>query len=65
MRRDIFQAIADPTTRAILALETMTPNALAAHFATTRQAISKPPAHPGRMQTGPNRTAGPGDIRYP
>jgi DNA-binding transcriptional ArsR family regulator len=44
MRRDIFQAIADPTRRAIislLALQTMTPNALAGHFDTTRQAISK------------------------
>ena len=44
MRRDIFQAIADPTRRAILsliALQAMTPNALAEHFETTRQAVSK------------------------
>ena len=44
MRRDIFQAIADPTRRAIialLALQAMTPNALAEHFDTTRQAVSK------------------------
>lgn len=44
MRRDIFQAIADPTRRAIIALiamQAMTPNALAEHFDTTRQAISK------------------------
>ena len=44
MRRDIFQAIADPTRRAIIALiaiQAMTPNALAAQFETTRQAISK------------------------
>lgn len=44
MRRDIFQAIADPTRRAILsliAIHAMTPNAIAAHFDTTRQAISK------------------------
>ena len=44
MRRDIFQAIADPTRRSIIALiaiQTMTPNALAAHFETTRQAVSK------------------------
>lgn len=44
MRRDIFQAIADPTRRAIiglLALQVMTPNAIAAHFNTTRQAVSK------------------------
>lgn len=43
MRRDIFQAIADPTRRAIIALiavQAMTPNALAEHFATTRQAVS-------------------------
>lgn len=44
MRRDIFQAIADPTRRAIIALialQAMTPNALASHFDTSRQAISK------------------------
>ena len=44
MRRDIFQAIADPTRRAILVLiaaQAMTPNSLAAHFDTTRQAVSK------------------------
>lgn len=44
MRRDIFQAIADPTRRAIvtlLAVSAMTPNALAEHFEITRQAVSK------------------------
>jgi DNA-binding transcriptional ArsR family regulator len=44
MRRDIFQAIADPTRRAIIALiavQAMTPNALAAQFHTSRQAVSK------------------------
>ena len=44
MRRDIFQAIADPTRRAILALlalQAMTPNALAEHFNSSRQAVSK------------------------
>lgn len=44
MRRDIFQAIADPTRRAILvliALQAMTPSAIAEHFDMTRQAISK------------------------
>ena len=44
MRRDVFQAIADPTRRAILsllALQAMTPNALADHFDSSRQAISK------------------------
>lgn len=44
MRRDIFQAIADPTRRAIIslvALQAMTPNAIADNFQTTRQAISK------------------------
>ena len=43
-RRDIFQAIADPTRRAIIALialQAMTPNALAEHFQTSRQAVSK------------------------
>ena len=44
MRRDIFQAIADPTRRAILvliALKAMTPSAIAEHFDTSRQAVSK------------------------
>ena len=44
MRRDIFQAIADPTRRAILvliAMQSMTPNAIAEHFDMSRQAISK------------------------
>lgn len=44
MKRDVFQAIADPTRRAILALvalQAMTPNAIAEHFDTTRQAVSK------------------------
>ena len=44
MRRDIFQAIADPTRRAILsliAIQAMTPSAIAEHFDMTRQAISK------------------------
>ncbi|ANE50825.1 ArsR/SmtB family transcription factor [Flavisolibacter tropicus] len=44
MRRDVFQAIADPTRRAIIALialQAMTPNAIAEHFDTTRQAVSK------------------------
>ena len=44
MRRDVFQAIADPTRRAILALlalQSMTPNAIAAHFDSTRQSVSK------------------------
>jgi DNA-binding transcriptional ArsR family regulator len=43
-RRDVFQAIADPTRRAIIALialQAMTPNAIAEHFDTTRQAVSK------------------------
>lgn len=43
MRRDVFQGIADPTRRAILhliALQARTPNALAEHFNTTRQAVS-------------------------
>lgn len=44
MRRDVFQAIADPTRRAIIALialQAMTPNAVAEHFDSTRQAVSK------------------------
>lgn len=44
VRRDVFQAIADPTRRAIIALialQAMTPNAIADNFNTTRQAVSK------------------------
>jgi DNA-binding transcriptional ArsR family regulator len=44
IRRDVFQAIADPTRRAIIsliALQAMTPNAIAEHFTSSRQAISK------------------------
>jgi len=43
-RRDVFQAIADPTRRAIimlLAASAMTPNAIAEHFNSSRQAVSK------------------------
>jgi DNA-binding transcriptional ArsR family regulator len=44
MRRDVFQAIADPTRRAIIgliAIQAMTPNAIAEYFHTSRQAVSK------------------------
>ena len=44
MRRDVFQAIADPTRRAILVLiatQAMTPNAIAEEFHISRQAVSK------------------------
>ena len=44
MRRDIFQALADPTRRAIillLAVQSMTPNAIADRFEISRQAVSK------------------------
>src|SRR5215207_761101 len=44
MRRDVFQAIADPTRRAIILLiasKAMTPNGIAEHFDTSRQAVSK------------------------
>lgn len=44
MRRDIFQAIADPTRRAIItliAVQAMTPNVIADNFRTTRQSVSK------------------------
>ncbi|RYD73549.1 MAG: ArsR family transcriptional regulator [Sphingobacteriales bacterium] len=44
LRRDVFQAIADPTRRAILtliAINSMTPNAIAEHFDSSRQTISK------------------------
>lgn len=43
-RRDVFQAIADPTRRAILALvalQAMTPGAIAENFNSSRQTISK------------------------
>jgi DNA-binding transcriptional ArsR family regulator len=44
IRRDVFQAIADPTRRAILALvalHAMTPGAIAENFHSARQTISK------------------------
>ena len=44
LRRDIFQAIADPTRRAILSLvafQAMTPGAIAGNFNSSRQTISK------------------------
>jgi DNA-binding transcriptional ArsR family regulator len=43
-RRDVFQAIADPTRRAILtlvAIQAMTPSAIAENFDSARQTISK------------------------
>ncbi len=44
LRRDVFQAIADPTRRAIitlLAAHAMTPGAIADQFDSARQTISK------------------------
>src|ERR1700712_328545 len=44
MKQDIFQAISDPTRRAILtliALHALTPNAMAEKFDMSRQAVSK------------------------
>ena len=44
LRRDVFQAIADPTRRAIitlLALHAMTPSAIAEKFDSSRQTISR------------------------
>ena len=44
LRRDVFQAIADPTRRTILLLvasHSMTAGAIAAHFDTARPTVSK------------------------
>jgi len=44
LRRDVFQAIADPTRRAILVLvaaQSMTAGAIAAEFETARPTVSK------------------------
>ncbi len=44
LRRDVFQAIADPTRRMIItlvALQAMTPSAIAGNFDSSRQTISK------------------------
>src|SRR4029077_14961628 len=44
IRRDVFQAIADPTRRAILtllAMQALTPGAIADDFKSSRQTISK------------------------
>ncbi len=43
-RRDVFQAIADPTRRAILtllAVQALTPGAIADNFKSSRQTVSK------------------------
>ena len=51
-RRDIFQAIADSTRRAIillLAVGSMIPSTLAKYFNSGRQAISKTLANPERI----------------
>ena len=44
MKQDLFQAIADPTRRAILtllAMQALTPNTMAEKFDMSRQAVSK------------------------
>lgn len=44
IRRDVFQAIADPTRRKIItlvAVQALTPSAISEHFDATRQTISK------------------------
>ena len=44
MKQDLFQAIADPTRRAILtllAMQALTPNAMSQKFDMSRQAVSK------------------------
>lgn len=44
LRRDVFQAIADPTRRMIIslvAIQSMTPTAIAESFDSSRQTISK------------------------
>ena len=44
LRRDVFQAIADPTRRSILmlvAVQSMTAGAIASHFETARPTVSK------------------------
>jgi DNA-binding transcriptional ArsR family regulator len=44
LRRDVFQAFADPTRRMIItlvALQAMTPSAIAENFDSSRQTISK------------------------
>lgn len=44
IRRDVFQALADPTRRAIItlvAMQAMTPTAIAENFDSSRQTVSK------------------------
>lgn len=44
LRRDVFQALADPTRRSILtllAISALTPGAIAEHFGSARQTISR------------------------
>jgi DNA-binding transcriptional ArsR family regulator len=65
LRRDVFQAIADPTRRAILLLlsaQALTAGAIAANFDSSRPAVSKHLQNPDRVRTpfvGTNRA---GDL---
>ena len=65
MRRDIFQAIADPTRRAIItliALQAMTPNAIAEQFQHYPTICFKTPSHTHRMRTGKTGTTRQGNL---
>lgn len=65
MRRDVFQAIADPTRRSILSIlaqQEMTPNTLAEHFDSSRQAVSKHLKDPYGMRTGETTAVRQGNI---
>ena len=65
IRRDIFQAIADPTRRAIIALialQAMTPNAIAENFNTTQTGCIKTSSHSHRMRTGKTGITGQGNL---
>ena len=59
MRRDIFQAIADPTSRAIItliAIQAMTPNAIAEQFEHEPASCFKTYSNTYRMRTGKTGT---------
>ncbi len=65
MRRDIFQAIADPTRRAIIALiafQAMTPNAIAENFQYDTASCFKTFTHSHRMRTCKTGTTRQGNL---
>ena len=67
MRRDIFQAIADPTRRAIItliAVQAMTPNAHCRQLPHYPAICFQTPSHTHRMPTGETGTERQGNLLF-